>query len=79
MSLHPVSGASNQQLVASAHWEKEAAILRTGSFLQRRCVLISPATVKENNKNKQNISPNYVLLLGKKKQKTKKQGSRSIQ
>lgn len=64
MSLHPVSGASNELLVASANWEEEAAILKTSSLVQRGCVLIFPATVKENYKNKQNISPNYVFLLG---------------
>lgn len=72
-SLHPVSGASNEQLVASAHWEEEAAILRTSSFVQRGCVLIFPATVEGNFKNKQNISPNCSFLLGG------KEGGRSIQ
>lgn len=75
MSLHPISGASDEQLVASAHWEKESAILRTSSFVQRRFMLISPATVKENYK----INKTLVLTMFCYWEKKKKEGSRSIQ
>lgn len=68
-SLHPVSGASNEQLVASAHGEEEAAILRTSSFVQMGWGLIFPATVKGSFKNKQNTSPKYGFLLGGKKKR----------
>lgn len=47
---------------------RRSSILRTGSSVQRRRVLILLATVKGNFKNKQNISPNYGFLLGEERQ-----------
>lgn len=71
-SLLPVSDVSNKKLTASAHWEEEAAILRTSSFVRRGVcvyVLIFPDTAKGNFKNKQNFSPKQGFSLGGKTNK----------